>query len=406
MSKMSMSSHRARSFSNQSRQTRERRSSGGGGTIIEGRYNRFSPIDTPTWIHFPYQAYTYNVWNRETKEIERVEDSPFLEYAQHFVVNSKTSDKRRGRPGVSFVCSSGPSKEKPCFGCATRQRYWDEKRAAEDRGEEIKGESPVGAGARYAISLTVAELVAHVPVFDDRGKPRMSKNNKPIFNQIPVPRLKEQDPDVVDSYRKTFGWAGHWNFSGGHLTQLEDMDFSLLNYCANCASELYALGWYCNECGELHEETEEIKGVDFEEARKKLRKCRKCGNRGSTLAADVDEEPAFTVEVGCGDCGNAEEGALIGCFDLRIKAKAAGEKQSSILELCDVRPTFARRREPEYEDFRKMAENPLDIMKIFAPESLDAQRKLFDSTFLEGVDPAHTRWIESYAEGEDIFEQD
>lgn len=403
MSKMSMRSNRSRSFAGQSKEARQRRAStgGGGGTIIEGRYNRFSPIATPTWIHFPDQAYTYDAWDREAGKVERVEDSPFFEFVQHFVTNSKTSDKRPRRPGVSFVCSSGPDKSQPCFGCATRQRFWDEKREAEERGEEIKGEAPVGAGGRYAISMMVAELVAHVPLLDDRGQLRKSKRGAPIYNQIPVPRLHDQDPDTVESYKKTFGWAGHWNFSNGHLLQLEDIDFTLLNYCANCASHLFAMAWYCNECGHVHEETEEIQGIDFEEARKKVRKCKSCGNTGNALAGD-----AFTVEVGCGECDHAAEGGLIGHFDLRIKAKPAATKmQSSILELCDVRPTFARRQEPEYEDFRKMAENPLDIMKIYAPETLDAQRKIFDSTFLEGVDPAHTRWIESYAEGDNLFEE-
>lgn len=400
--KMSMRNTRTRTFSGAARSAQKRSDKGSrGGGIIDGLYNRFTPNATPIWLHFMEQSYSYKIYDLESKKVIEVEDNFFLEFVQHFVANSKTSDKRRNRKGISFVCSSGAEKEEPCYGCAGRHRYYSDKQAREDAGEVVKGESPVSAGRRFGLALAVAELVAHVPLLDAKGQVRKKKDGSPIYNQIPLPRLREQDPDVVDAYRKTFGWNGHWNFSGGHLQQLSDIDNTLRNRCGNCASHLYGTGWFCNECNHFHPEQEALQDIDLEEARKAVRKCAACGNTDSADAG-------FTPELMCGDCGDAIEGGLVGFFDIRMKAKDSGaENQSSILELLDVRPTLSLRSEPEYEEFAEMVKKPIDIQRVFAPESLDEQRKKLDQAFIEGLDPAHTKWIADYneTETENLFEE-
>lgn len=363
--------------------------------IIEGRYNNIQPGTVPLWFHFPSQSYAIDVYDRETTKIIHIPDSPVFACPQHFVSNGITKDKRRGRKGRPHNCSGGVDRSKPCYGCAARARYYAE--LSQQRAQGIKADrsqAPVGVSTRNAMWGILSEVVCDIPVYDANGKARTTKGGSPIFNHIPEVVLRSQGTDI-SGYTRTFGYSGHWGFSGSHYEQLGDIDGKLANYCANCAGDLAAMAWMCPECGEYHDDPNGgVMKSDLSLGREEHRKCTRCNHTGP-----------FIPDLACPTCNDPLQGRLFDTFDLRLKAvPAGGESTSTILELVEIRvavnsqygkppanalPYFDR------EEYGKLCTTALDIPAIYSPDSIAYQKDtIYDPDFIAGLDPGKTSWQE------------
>lgn len=395
--KMGYMRHQKGSFRGAARAATDRSKSGG---MVTGRYDNLKLTEVGLWLFIPPQSYDYETYDKESKSVVPVTDSPFLAVPQHFVTNGVTKDKRPGRKGRVFNCSGGPGRDKPCYGCGVRAKFYAEKDSRRIDGVKDNAMPPVGISTSYAMGVTIAEAIAQVPVLERNGMQRKSAKGTPIFDKTPLPVLKHNKLSS-EGLQMHFGQNVHWSFSVSYLSRLEQFDAQLANHCANCATELVAVGWTCPECGEIHEDPMGgVSGEDLAAGRDENRTCTRCHHTG-----------AFVPELACPGCGVAEEGRLVGCFDLRFKAvPAGGDAKGTVLELVGVRPAIRNQKQPprgheglfDRATYDKLCDNPLDVKRIFAPDGLGYQKdNIFDPVVIAGVDPAKTTW-KDYSEAEEV----
>lgn len=321
----------------------------------DGLYDRLTLGEKPIWLRIsPEQLYTQEIYDREKKEVVEVTRT-WMEFITHFVPSVKRS----------MNCSAGPHKDQPCRGCSIRADFYNRLRAQEKsteiRDEERRKSPPVQAATRYGMAVTVIEKILHLPQM--RGdKVRKNRQGNTIMNYVPaplsgLPLLKQKEA------QGEFGHNYHWSFGTFHLAQLADIDQSLWNYCANCASELMATEFHCTECNAVvYADEQGITGSDLRAIRETAMKCGACGNEGYA-----------TPVVSCTGCENAAEGNLL-VFDLQLRVVPVDDKKTDIkMEKFRVPDYVSMFDAHSAERITELVYNPLDIPAIFAPDSVDRQ---------------------------------
>lgn len=366
------------------------------GGIVEGRFERWTPGKKAVWIYIPPQSYTYDIYDKDEKAVIRMEDYPYYERVDHFVPPKYTSPKYP--KGMGFTCSAGPHRDKPCYGDKLRDLHFNRLDEEEERtGVRPQDWAPVGKSNRFAMSVVLMEHILQIPKTRTKnGKTEVVKTKKgtTIYDYVPVPVSNMDDEDMAKISTK-YGHKAHWSFPPGHLDRLvEEISPRVMNHCGNCATEMVATGFICPSCESVAPLRQALMGEDLIAARQKNRKCSACQSRSDEWVAILD----------CPGCGDPTEGQLIGLFDLRLKAvPAGGDSKSTILELVGVRMHGAPDDvEMSEEELDKLCANPLDLPKIFAPTSIDDQKKIFKKDVIKGIDPSLEDPSESYSdEGED-----
>lgn len=330
---------------------------GGGGRFAEGEFDRLFPRETALWIRLaPHQAWEQDVWDPDQQQVVRVVRTWYQSLKHYFARTKRT-----------VQCSCGPHNDKPCYGHAIRRRHWDSMRAIEERtGIRPKDEAPVSASNQYSFSVMACEWIVSLPAIDRKtGAVRRSKKGDIIYNHIPRPWV---DPiQLTDGTTQTWGRRYHMSFGKTQLLQLLQFDDEMRDYCKNCAAQMYALSFYCPDCTTESPFEEPQMGEDLVQFRKRTYRC-VCGYEGCM-------EPTLTCDV----CGNPEEGKLTD-FEIRIKKEKTGEN-TSVLKIVGVRKPWALIPNSVSDEdkvrVREQLENPLDLLKIFRPATLDEQRKIF-----------------------------
>lgn len=322
----------------------------------DGLFDRLQLGDKPIWLRIaPEQLYQQEIYDRDQKAVVEVV-RPWFESTSHFVPSRKRS----------FNCSTGAHRNQPCRGCAIRADFYDrlreQEKATEVRDQEKRKNPPIQASTRYAMGVTVLEKIFHLAVTDKNGKVRKNKNGQDIMNWVPaplsgLPLIKQKGMDGQ------FAHNFHWGFGTHHLAQLGDMDATLWNYCANCASELMAVGFYCTECEALvYSDENGVTEADLRSVRETEMKCPNCAHEGFTVP-----------ELTCTGCDTPEEGSIL-VFDLQIRAVPIDDKKTNL--------SMEKFRMPDYiglfdadtaERVTELVYNPLDIAAIYAPDSVDRQ---------------------------------
>ncbi len=322
----------------------------------DGLFDRLQLGEKPIWMRLsPEQLYTQEVYDRELKEVVEV-TRPWFESTSHFVPSRKRS----------FNCSTGPRRESPCRGCGIRADFYDRVRETEQstqvRDQEKRKNPPVQASTRFAMAATVIEKIFHLPLTDKNGKPRKTRQGQDIMNYVPaplsgLPLLKQK------AMEGEFGHNYHWGFGTHHLAQLGDIDASLWNFCANCASELMAVAFNCVECNNIvYADENGVVGSDLRSVRETTMKCPHCNHED--FAAPV---------LSCTGCTDAAEGSIL-VFDLQLRAVPIDNKKSDIKMEKFRLPDYISLFDPaEAERITELVYNPLDIPAIYAPDSIDQQ---------------------------------
>jgi hypothetical protein len=307
-------------------------------------FERWYPREIAMWIRAIPQAYTYEAFDHEEWAVLEM-TTTWLEYVSHYVASINRS----------FICSSGPHRDQPCYGDAIRKKHFEwVEQVEEETGVKPNKWPPIGARRMHALAITLLEDIYSVPATDDKKRVKKTRDGNIIYNHIPAPII--EIPDGV-SYPQTFGHNAHWSMGTEHLQQLADLDAALQNKDAITGKDLYAWGVACAECEEqLHEFESPMEGEDLIELRGKEFGCSACGSKGLGVPL-----------LACPDEQEFRQGGITS-FDLRIKSVPIGDKKS-IIKIVDARV-------PDYDEHTtNLINNPLDLESIFAPSDIDYQRR-------------------------------
>ena len=344
--------------------------SGGRFQQVEGQYSDFYPKEKALWFALcPGQKWSFDIYDREAGEVVRMEDEFFFGYVNHRVQRVKRN----------FVCSAGAHKDKPCWGCAIRNQFYDKKRERrEETGVDEKGEAPIGAMTQYAFAGVVLEHHLKLPVTDKNGNVRKNKSQQIIMRDVPTPLI--EDKELVKKKKaageSTFGLAVHWSCGITHFNSLISLDEELKGKCATCGEDLFAQYFECPECKETHELLTDDGDIYTGETLREL--------RGLKYRCTCSNEVFLTPLVEC-TCGEPVEGKLVD-FAIRIKSEKVGEKQS-VLKLVECKPLafFI----DKHERLKKMLDEPLQLDKIFAPAGMSLQTTIIPEDMRgDGLSPA------------------
>jgi len=333
--------------------------------IPDGKFEHWWPGDTAIWLNIsPFQIYKQKVYDRDSRSVIEVETTWF-EYRNHYI-----PEKRR-----SFICSAGVHRTEPCYGCARRQQHWDWL----DQKEKETGVRPnkapdVSHGTQFGLGITIMETVFAVPKTNPDGSVKKKANGEPIFRYVPEPL----HTDTGAAYPTSFGHRAHWSVGVEQRDQLLEWDTDLRNRCGSCAGHLVVTRRICPGCEAVVALPQPASGEDISQLRAKHFKCRDCGY--------ADE---WVLGYECPDCGEPREGGLTQ-FDLRIKRTKIGEKWA--LRLVEIRVPSSD------EEVRKLMENPLNLVQIFTPDPLEAQKALLGDK-AKGLDKNLGSFAKDYTSG-------
>jgi hypothetical protein len=333
-----------------------------GGGMVKGRFDRVKLGPKSFWLRFnpktPSQYYCYQVRNAETNTIEEVR-TLWFRYISHFA----RGNYRGG------TCSAGAARDKACWGCAYVDTHWDRIRKEEKetgvRRSREDAKPKLDTSPQFAFGVTYMEDMYAIPVMENNGQQRQSRNGQPLVNYLPKSLL---DKNTVAAMRPAgFGRPGHLSVSQTALDQLLELDdYVLRRHCLHCAPkvkfarEMPIVGMQCPEDGCPSDPImldEPVLGEDAIEAMKdRTWRCTDCAHIGQFY-------PVFSCE-----CGKPTPGDLTS-FDVRIKKKKGSDgEKGGILEIVKIR--FPDIRDKEVE---AMVMNSLELEKIFAPTPIDQQ---------------------------------
>lgn len=348
-----------------------------------GKFDRLVLGEKPIWVRLaPEQMYHQEIYDRESKSVIEV-DRPWFEHNTHFVPSRKRS----------MICSSGAHRDQPCRGCAIRSIFFDnlkeQEAATQVRNEEKRKSPPVQTSTRYGMAVTCLEKIFHLAATDNKGKTKTNRQGQPIMNYIPAPlsglpllKQKEMPGEIGHNF--------HWSFGSFALAQLGDIDATLMNHCANCASDLMATQFTCPECSHVvYEDGAGVVGSDLRSVRETDMKCPNCQYEG----------PLSPI-LSCTGCENPAEGNILS-FDLQLRLIPVDDKKSDVKMEKFRLPDYVSLFPQDAERITELVYNPLDIPAIFGPESVDTQKfSLPEDLQQMGVD-AHLKEKGSRAYGQE-----
>jgi len=376
----------APSFGDQGRKRMEQgRRSGGNRQFPAGQFDRFFPGETPIWINVsPYSLYLQKIYDRNEKQVVDTETT-WYESRKHYVPRNKGRKDNKGkRIDTDFLCSCGPFRTDPCWGCSVRANHFAMLDAVEaEKGVRPDKESPVGWSSQFSLAITIMEKIYEVPARNNDGSIRKAKSSgQIIYNYVPHPlAMVKHEGEDLNQFKHKFGHRVHWTMGTEHLDQLISYDAKLKNSCKHCASNLFCAKMICPGC-ETGTDIEMVSDADgsLSMARKIARTCTSCGEKGP-----------FVPYLVCGECqregiGDAIEGRLT-TFDLRLKREKIGDTNKSNLVVVAIRMPGVKNNLEDHKKVMEMIENPLDLASIFAPTGLDRQKFILGEELTRGLSP-------------------
>lgn len=350
---------------------------GGSGKIAVGQFDRFYPGETPIWINIsPFALYQQEIYDRKEKAVVQTETT-WYETQKHYIPRNKNRTHNGKRVDADFICSAGPYRKHPCWGCAIRSNHY----AKLDKIEQEKGvrpdtKAPISSMPQFSLGITVMEKIFAIPLRDSGGMVKKSKaTGQILYRYVPAPFAEARADDIAElaQFKYQFGHRMHWTMGPEELGVLIESDDKMKNHCANCANLLFATHVICPGCETVHPIGKTVSGVDLTMERNKNRSCGACGEKG-----------AFVPKVECAECGNGVEGRLTS-FDIRITRKKTGTKY--LTEIVAIRVPGVPGNAEDHKRAMELIENPLNLAEIFVPKSLDTQKFLCGEELTKGLRP-------------------
>jgi hypothetical protein len=378
---------------------------GGGRKFADGQFERFFPGETPIWINIsPYSYYEQEIWDRQQKEVVKTATT-WYEYQKHYVPRNKGKTVNGKRVDTDFVCSCGPYRKQPCWGCAIRTNHYDMLAEIEkEKGFRPDKDAPISRMSNFALAITVMEKIYAIPLRNNDGTIRKARSNgQIIYRYMPAPIADARD-DIEESelanFTYQFGHRMHWSMGPEELQVLTEADDKMKNYCADCADKLIATHMICPGCETKVDLGKEVSDVDLMMVRNKVRTCTACGEKGPF-------EPDLMCP-GCGGHGPQIAGRLTS-FDIRLTRKKLSDKKYQT-EIVAIRIPGVPGNQADHDRAMDLIQNPLNLAAIYAPTSLDSQKFICgdmtkglkpDLAVVKDDDEEAPSDTESYGEGGD-----
>lgn len=358
------------------RSSRRKRQEAGGNQFFDTlRFGKIKPGKTSSgvWVCIVMQSWDSHVFERGELILE--EGRLWHNHVSHYAPGA-------GRNGMGFDCSSGPERDKPCYGCAEyirvrmetdemvadiRNRHDDNeatKKLIDGLYKGMKDKRKIGTSKRCAFSVVVLENILEV----------QKDNSKYTRNVIESLATPADHKNAVGSHE--FG-KFVYDVSGIGKDQLMALQDQVRNTCANCGDHLEPIGIECGnaDCEEVLEvdpsDFRDRKGnFDIEAFTNFLEVVQECGSCGSRLQFDELLDPdtgnvPYTVVYDCEGCSEPVEGSIVN-LGLRIAERKITDTTKEIV-LLDAAPLPKELTEELME--------PLNLNKFKKGDPVDRQAK-------------------------------
>lgn len=339
------------------------RGGGGGGGNFRNRYLPpvTGPADLIRIIPGAYPTPRIDTDNKDYYYNEAgaiiTDPTPYWKYVDYF-----HGVKQRG-----IISSEGPlgifkGKGDPCIAA---DWYWWEWR--QRNKHKSKTPNAMRRSEKWAFTVLVQAPFYKVPQTDDKGDLRINPHTKEPYYEWVKGSKKGNDELAAGGYERKEGHLMHWSMSYGHWAVIQTFSDSLSKHCRSCggADTIEELALLCQHCKEavVEMDSTSLDEEDLERLRCEEVRCPHCG------VTDYLEDM-----VECNACGHGDPSTLFD-FDLKVKrvetAQQDGGKQTTL------QITGALGPRPIADVYGEDLRTPLDLPKIFTPDSLERQEELF-----------------------------
>jgi hypothetical protein len=297
-----------------------------------------------------------------------MDEFPFYKYIEYYHAPSK----RR------CVGSEGPLGEFKGKGqpCIAADWFWYEWRQRNRTKPPSKHPNSLSRREMYALTVLVQAPFYNAPQTDKDGNVKTNQQGDPYLEWKQGSK-RGNDDLAAGGYERKDGHLMHWSLGFAHWKVLTDYADSLAHHCRACGGHdcIQDVALLCQNCGDSVVEMQETTLSDEEIARLKNEEvlCRHCKYNG------------YLEElIRCTECNNGEQATLFD-FDLEVKRTETATEGGNQTVLSILRAIGPRPIDAIYgEDLRK----PLDLLKIYAPTSLDRQRDMLGEVPPDDAPPA------------------
>jgi len=250
------------------------------------------------------------------------------------------------------ICSAGPlhnwkNQRQPCHGCDI---FWGQREAGQKKG-------PMGKREMYALTVMHFAPYAKVEQVDRAGQIRRNNNGEPYMDWVevlPHERMKYQGREMRE-------WnCMHWSVGWGHWSVLFDYAKDIGKSCRVCGGRdsITSMAWLCQNCGDavIDMESTALAPKQIDDLTINPCRCPHCGHEGYLKEA-----------INCNNCGNGDRADI---FDVNLQVQRLRSNDGSTQTTLQIKGwSNPGPIDPRFAEFAK----PLDLPKIYTPDSLDAQ---------------------------------
>ena len=282
-----------------------------------------------------------------------------------------TREHYHGPLSKGALCSAGPyymdrNKREPCHGCDI---FWEDYEVREQKklaGDNSKGPDRIGMSDKFAFSVWDYGIYFQMPQVGRDGQYRMNpKTNQPYTTWVKA--ANPQDPQFA-GYPWKQGSLLPWSVYSTWKDLLVSFDHTVGMCCMSCCGRntMVSRGWYCGnpQCRQFvfDQNNTTISQEQQQQLTKNKQRCNHCGQ-----ITFLHEDAA------CTQCGGTQRASIFD-VDLTAYRLRTGRGNQSTLVIA----AFSDPRPIQVADAETLAKiKPLDLLKRFAPTSLEEQAKLW-----------------------------
>lgn len=283
--------------------------------------------------------------------------TPYWKYVDYF-----HGVKQRGVIGSEGPLGMFKGKGDPCLAA---DWYWWEWR--QRNKNKSKHPNAMRRSEKWAFSVLVQAPFYKVPDRDASGNDKINPNtHEPYYSWLKGSK-RGNDEYAAAGYERKEGHVMHWSMTYAHWAVLQEFADSLSKNCRTCGGTdtIEELAFICQHCGEavVDMQSTSLDEEDLERLRTEEARCPHCG------ATDYLEDM-----VECKNCDHGEPATLFD-FDLKVKRVETTAKDGGNQTALQI--TGAMGPRPIADAYGEDLRQPLDLPKVFTPDSMERQESLF-----------------------------
>lgn len=345
-----------------SSQRAPRSSGGGGGAAWKSRY--LPPLGQADTIRIIPGQYPMPRVDKQARDFYYDDNNriitdltPYWTYIEYF-----HGTKKRSCIGSEGFLGEFKGKGDPCI--AADWFWWEWRQRNKNKS---KHPNAMSRKEKYVFTVLVQAPFYKVPQRDERGEVKVNPNTKEPYYNWEQGSKKGNDELAASGYERKEGHLMHWSMTYGHWAILQDYTDNLAKSCVSCggADTIEELALTCQNCGEavvIMSETS-LDDEDLTRLRTEEVMCPQCRHTGYLEAA-----------VECSNCSDPEPATLFD-FDLRVKRTPSTNSENGNQTVLQIIKALGPR--PISDVYGEDLRTPLDLPKIFAPDTIERQEDLF-----------------------------